>query len=70
MGNVVNNACHFANKAGRDDRKNIVVTNAIYSNLNEHNQSLLSLYYDWEQHSSNYEGNVINTSMEKWIDNN
>ena len=70
MGNVVNNACHLANKAGRDDRKNIVVTNAIYSNLNEHNQSLLSSYYDWEQHSSNYEGNVINTSMEKWIDNN
>ena len=70
MGNVVNNACHLANKAGRDDRKNIVVTTAIYSNLNEHNQSLLSSYYDWEQHSSNYEGNVINTSMEKWIDNN
>ena len=70
MGNVVNNACHLANKAGRDNRKNIVVTNAIYSNLNEHNQSLLNSYYDWEQHSSNYEGNVINTSMEKWIDNN
>ena len=70
MGNVVNNACHLANKAGRDDRKNIVVTNAIYSNLNEHNQSLLSSYYDWEEHSSNYEGNVINISMEKWIDNN
>ena len=70
MGNVVNNACHLANKAGRDGRKNIIVRNVIYSNLNEHNQSLLSSYYDWEQYSSYYEGNVINTSMEKWIDNN
>ncbi|MDU7910922.1 MAG: adenylate/guanylate cyclase domain-containing protein [Veillonella sp.] len=70
MGNVVNNACHLANKAGRNGRKSIIVTNVIYSNLNEHNQSLLSSYYDWEQYSSNYEGNVINTSMEEWINNN
>lgn len=37
MGNVVNNACHLANKAGRDGRKSIIVTSMIYSNLNEHN---------------------------------
>ena len=69
-GIFVNNACHLANKAGRNGRKSIIVTNVIYSNLNEHNQSLLSSYYDWEQYSSNYEGNVINTSMEEWINNN
>ncbi len=70
MGNVVNNACHLANKAGRDGRKSIIVTNVIYSKLNAYNQSLLSSYYDWEQSSTNYEGNIINTSMDKWIDNN
>lgn len=70
MGNVVNNACHLANKAGRDDRKTIIVTSVIYSNLNEHNQSLLSSYYDLDQNSTNYEGNIINKSMEAWIDKN
>ena len=70
MGNVLNNACHLANKAGRDGRKSIIVTSVIYSYLNEHNQSLLSSYCDWEQSSTNYEGNISDKSMEAWIDNN
>ncbi len=70
MGNVVNNACHLANKAGRDGRKSIIVTSVIYSYLNEYNQSLLSSYCDWEQSSINYEGNTSDKSMEAWIDKN
>lgn len=70
MGNVVNNACHLANKAGRDAREPIVVSSVIYINLNTHNQSLLSSYYDSEYGCYNYEGNVISTSMEEWIKNN
>lgn len=70
MGNVVNNACHLANKAGRDFREPIVVSSVIYNNLNAHHQSLLYSYYDSEYGCYNYEGNVISTSMEDWINNN
>lgn len=70
MGNVVNNACHLANKAGRDSREPIIVTSVIYNSLNAHNQSLLYSYYDSEYGCRNYEGNVISRSMEEWINNN
>lgn len=70
MGSVVNNACHLANKAGRNFRATILVSSVIHNNLNEHNQSLLQSYYDSEQECFNYEGNIINTSMEEWINNN
>lgn len=33
MGDVVNTACHLANKAGRGIRNKIVVTEQIYNNL-------------------------------------
>ena len=46
MGDVVNSACHLCGKAGRDGRKVIVVSDCIYGNLNEHNQGLLSVFYD------------------------
>lgn len=70
MGNVVNNACHLANYAGRNERKKIIITSTIYTKLNEHNQSLLKPYYDIDQNCFNYEGNIINTSMENWITKN
>jgi len=64
MGNVVNSACHLANKAGRSGRNTIIVTAHIYNNLNEHHQGLLSSYTD--DGVTRYEGNIINKSMEKW----
>lgn len=70
MGNVVNNACHLANKAGRFSREPIIISNSIYDSLNEHNQSLLYSYYDFEQNCINYEGNIVNSSMKDWIKNN
>lgn len=64
MGDVVNSACHLANKAGRDGHKPLIVSSIIQSNLNEHNQGLLSsTYIDWKTY---YEGDVINTAMEDW----
>lgn len=66
MGDVVNSACHIANKAGRDGKKTLVVSSCIYSNLNEHNQKLLNTTtIDWTTY---YEGNVINTAMDEWYD--
>lgn len=68
MGDVVNSACHIANKAGRDGMKPLVVSSCVYSNLNEHNQNLLrSTYIDFVMH---YEGNVINCDMETWYNTN
>lgn len=66
MGDVVNSACHMANKAGRDGHKTLLVSSCIQSNLNEHNQGLLnSTMIDWKTY---YEGNVINTVMDAWYD--
>lgn len=68
MGDVVNSACHIANKAGRNGRKPVVVTDIIHSNLKENYQKLLNStiiegkYY--------YEGDIINTSMDKWYEEN
>ena len=42
MGDVVNTACHLANKAGRGIRNKIVVTEQIYNNLNDSHKKLLS----------------------------
>lgn len=68
MGDVVNSACHLCNKAGRDYRKVIVISDIIYNNINEHNQSLFSSYMDgW---TTRYEGNIINTAMDNWYNEN
>lgn len=66
MGDVVNSACHMANKAGRDWREPLIVSECIYSNLNEHNQNLLNaITIDWTTY---YEGNIINPEMNDWYD--
>ena len=68
MGDVVNSACHIANRAGRDGKKPILVSSCIYNNLNEHNQGLLEeTFIDWITY---YEGNIINTAMDKWYNEN
>lgn len=69
MGDVVNEACHLANKAGRNGRKPLVVTETIYNNLNEHHQNLLSVYYE-EIFTTRYEGDIIRNDMEDWYNEN
>ncbi|WP_422114719.1 adenylate/guanylate cyclase domain-containing protein [Brachybacterium sp. UNK5269] len=69
MGDVVNRAAHLAHEAGRGwSSKTILVGDVFYSNLNEHNQGLLSS--QWVNGlGSIYMGDVINTGMNEWIDN-
>lgn len=68
MGDVVNSACHIANKAGREGRNPIIVSSFIYSNLNEDNQGLLSsTVIDWTTY---YSGNIVNTNTEEWYKEN
>lgn len=68
MGDVVNSACHLANIAGRNGHKPIVVSSCIKFNLNERHQSFLKATIIDRQ--TCYEGNVVNTSMETWYENN
>lgn len=67
MGDVVNSASGLCNRANKGwDSEVLFVSDTIYSNLNEHNQNLL---YRNQKHSC-YQGNVINTNMDKWHQNN
>lgn len=68
MGDVVNSACHLCNKAGRNGRNVIIISNLIYTNINEHNQDLFEKFID--NNVSYYEGNIINTSMDDWYKEN
>ena len=67
MGDVVNEAsklCSYGNKTWSE--RQIMVQYDFYSNLNEHNQKLL----EWNSSHSCYHGNVINTTMENWYNEN
>lgn len=68
MGDVVNTACHLANKAGRGIRNRIIVTEQIYSNLNDEHKEMLSSYTDGT--TTRYEGNIFRTSIENWYKEN
>ena len=68
MGDVVNSACHIANEAGRNGEDPIIVSSAIYSNLKEDNQKLLSkTTIDGVNY---YSGNLININMDNWYNDN
>lgn len=68
MGDVVNSACHLCNKAGRNNRKVIVISDAVYNKLNEYHQGSFSSYSDGGV--TRYEGNIIHTSMNDWYNEN
>jgi class 3 adenylate cyclase len=68
MGDVVNSASKISGIAGRNGRKSIFVSGCIYSNLNEHNQKLLSSTI--VDRVTYYSGNTINSAMDKWYEDN
>lgn len=70
MGDVVNSACHLANKAGRNGRKAIIFPCVIYNNANDHNKSLFKSYYDSDEDKTLYEGTIINKKIEEWYKEN
>ena len=68
MGDVVNSACHIANKAGREFRDPIIVSSIFYSNLSEDNQKFFkATSFDWKTY---YQCNVVNTNMNDWYNEN
>lgn len=64
MGDVVNNACHLSNSAGRNNHRTLLVSEAIFINLNDSNKKLL--YQDYVDYQKCYSGNIINNLMEEW----
>ena len=68
MGDVVNSACHLANKAGRNTRKTILLSSKVYNNVLEKTQKLLtSCKIDGITY---YEGNFVWNPMEEWYKEN
>lgn len=64
MGDVVNTACHLANKAGRGIRNKIVVTKQIYNNILEETQKFFAeCTIDGKTY---YESDIIWVPMEEW----
>lgn len=67
MGDVVNRAAHLAHKAGRGWAAPIWVGSDFKLNLNDDSSQWLTSRYDSEI-GTVYTGDVIRTSMSKWID--
>ncbi|MEQ8628498.1 adenylate/guanylate cyclase domain-containing protein [Ekhidna sp.] len=67
MGDVVNeasNLCAYGNKRYYDNET--MISEIFYNNLNDHNKSL----FTWNLNRSCYHGNIINTDMNDWLENN
>lgn len=70
MGDVVNHAAHLASKASRGWAGDPIWTGELFaSNLNEHNQGLLTSRYEYGLGSCRT-GDVVTTEMNNWIDEN
>ena len=68
MGDVVNNACHLANSAGRDGIKPILVSYTIYNNLSDDNKEFLS--EKKVDGVTRFQGNFLNHNMNVWYKEN
>jgi class 3 adenylate cyclase len=67
MGDVVGGAaklCDYGNKTWQD--RETMISNVIYSNLNDHNKSL----FIYNSFKGCYHGNIINPAMNSWINDN
>ncbi|MDC3424256.1 adenylate/guanylate cyclase domain-containing protein [Aquibacillus sp. 3ASR75-11] len=67
MGDVVNKASNLCNEANKDTTKPILIGNTVYSNIDDdHLKSLYAKNYILDC----YEGNIVNTAMNNWYENN
>lgn len=67
MGDVVNQAAKIARFGNRESYdKETMISSDIYTNLNDHNKSLLV----YNNYRSCYNGNIINTGMDNWLKEN
>lgn len=66
IGNLVSDTAYLCSKASRSNSKKILYSNVFYSNLKDENQKMLNKN---KSHDC-YEGNIINTEMNKWVEDN
>ena len=64
MGDVVNSACHIANKAGRDYRDPIIVSSCLHGNLNNENRKYFKAIMIG--YTTYYQCNVGDRAMNTW----
>lgn len=62
-GKLVSRAAELCSLANKYPALPIMVSDVIYTNLNDHNKRLLS----WNQQHGCYHGDVINTVMNEWL---
>jgi class 3 adenylate cyclase len=68
MGDVVNEASNLCHDGSRGNRQPLQVSNTIRSNLSEKNQGLLTAVYKSNHfQEAQYEGNIIHTTMEDYL---
>ena len=68
MGDVVNQSCHLANFAGRNNRKPVVITSSVYDRLSQDTQKFFSPFYNClEKH---YEASISWKEMDDWYETN
>ncbi len=66
MGDVVNSASNLCNKANKSSTKVMLISEALYGNLSDHQKGLLN----YNKGEKCYEGDTINNEMEKWYKEN
>jgi class 3 adenylate cyclase len=70
-GDTLNIASKLCDKANKESYYKILVSYAIYINLNEHNQNLLNYVgKDYSLSIDYYGGNVVRTDMNEWYKEN
>lgn len=70
MGDVVNSACHLANKAGRNGRKTTIISENIHNNLKDEYKKFFTQFFDYNEGGYLYEGDIISIGMDKWYKEN
>jgi hypothetical protein len=66
MGDVVDQAAKLAAEGSKNYHPPIQMDEIFYQNMNDHNRSLMRRV----GYLSRYEGNVVNTGMEDWYNEN
>lgn len=69
MGDVVNSASNLCNTAGRNSRKETVISGVVYNNLNKDNQALFTSFTD-DNYKTCYESFIVDKSMDEWYKEN
>lgn len=67
MGDVVNQASNLCHQGNKYPRKPIQVSKSVFDNLNQHNKSLLHPVYGGLGITTQYEGDIINQTMDIWL---